>query len=159
LEECDSFWKWIENPDLTTESLESYANTGIFPKVKVNKPPRDFDSPPQGEFNDGSVWFHSSGEMWVWNNGAWNSTSRSSKKKKPEDLGISIQEVKDVAKLYRIHTYYQSLTHQFKFSSGDKCWTESVEDLKTFLVVFTLKDYFSQFTPKEECYNDKEGYE
>jgi hypothetical protein len=38
------------------------------------------------------------------------------------------------------------LTHQFKFSTGDKCWVETVENLKIFTKAFKLEDYFSQFT-------------
>ncbi len=155
LTDCDSFWNWIESPDLTPESLESYADTGILPKAKVVRPPRNFNEPPPGDFVDGSVWFHpTTGEMSLFSQGAWKGTytSRPSKPE-PKKPDINLQEVKDVAKLYGVHSYYQSLTHQFKFSTGSTCWVETVENLKTFTKAFTLGDYFSQFTAKKRSYN------
>jgi hypothetical protein len=152
--DCDRFWEWVENPELTPESLEAYANTGILPKAKVARPPRDFNEPPPGDFKTGSVWFHpATGEMFVFNQGAWKSTC-TLKLPKP---GIDLQRVKDVAKLYGIHSYYQSLTHQFKFSTGDKCWVETVENIKKFTEVFTLENYFSQFTEEKRSYNTNTG--
>lgn len=157
--DCDRFWEWIENPELTPESLEFYAGTGILPKAKVVRPPRDFNEPPPGDFPEGSKWFHpATGEMFVFNQGAWAGTYTSrSPKSGPKGPGINLQEVKDVAKLYGIHSYYQSLTQQFKFSSGDKCWVETVENLKVFTKAFTLGDYFSQFTCQKRSYNKNTG--
>jgi len=154
--DCDRFWEWIENPELTPESLEAYANTGILPKAKVVRPPRDFNEPPPGDFPVGSVWFHpTTGEMFVFNQGAWKSTcTLKPPKSEPKGPGINLQKVKDVAKLYGIHSYYQSLTHQFKFSMGDKCWVETVDNIKEFTEVFTLENYFSQFTAEKRSPED-----
>lgn len=142
LEECEKFRKWLDDPETSPDSLEIYAASGIIPEPpSETKSPRmstqrNPNLPPQGDFQEGSTWFHPrSQEMFLYRNKTWVRSEENTK--------TTSQKVKYAASLYGVHCYYQSLTHQFKFSCGECSWTATVEELETYLANGkTLEDYF-----------------
>ena len=148
LEDCDSFWKWLDNPDVTLESLEKYAYTGVLPPQPVYKAPRVWSEPPKGDFKEGSAWFHpDTQQMYLWNKGEWHTANvPKSRNKIPDEPNAIIPAVKQAAKDNSIHCYYQGVTKQFVFSHDGNSWTETLEGMKDYATDKTLDSYFVQFT-------------
>jgi len=125
LQERDYFHSWIESENTTAEDLERYAQTGKVP-VKKSTKPRDFNLPPPGTFFEGSIWFHPvSYQKFVYKGGAWEA----------EPISFSSEDVRLAAKEKGIHSYYNSVTHQFVFSNflrGESLTVplEVIKDLK-----------------------------
>jgi hypothetical protein len=154
LEDCDNFWSWLENPDITLESLEEYANTGILPPQPVYKTPRVWDKPPKGDFKEGSAWFHpDTQQMYLWNRGQWHAVHEvKSRNKTVKEPDTTIQDVKKAAKANSIHCYYQGITQQFVFSRNGDSWTETLEGMKDHITRGILESYFAQFTGASPSY-------
>lgn len=149
LEECNKFWKWIDDPQTSVDSLETYAESGIIPEAVANQKParmspqRNPNIPPQGDFTEGSMWFHPvTQEMHLYTAGAWVRSRNNTTKKK-----LSPPEVKKVANSSGIHCYYQDLTKQYKFSLGEHSWTATVEVLDSYIDSGEhLEEYFRSIT-------------